>query len=143
LTAVVPYDDLEIENHEKIIRRVSQDQHLVLDENRNVKRLSTKLFSASSGQYGGMSVDIEKLIISSGVDPKGFVTTPKYMGSVYFTAELARSLGLMIGYHPIPGNDYHGEVWNGPNGGRFTGSQQKGLLNGCAWYVQIGGVELL
>jgi len=95
-----------------------------------------------------MSVDLEALMISGGIDPQRFVTTPKYRGSVAFTADTLRSFGLWIGYNPIkdvPGvadNRYHGEVWSGHRGGRFSGPQETGLITSARWYVTLPNVDL-
>jgi len=89
-----------------------------------------------------MSVDIKKLIDSSGIDAQTYVTTPKYVGSVAFTATVARSAGLLVGYDPVPDNPYHGEVWGSNRPNRFSSSQQKALLNACQWFVEIPDVEI-
>lgn len=89
-----------------------------------------------------MSVDIEALILDGGDDPKQYVITPIFTGSVAFSADNARNLGLKIGYDPIPENPCHGEVWGSPRANRFSSSQKKGLLAASEWYVEIEDVSL-
>ncbi|WP_300395131.1 hypothetical protein [Henriciella sp.] len=137
-----PYDENEIEADDIIIRRIDPNEHIVPDDNTGGERISSKAFSASSGDEGGMSVDVEKLIVADGVEPMDFVTTPRFTGSVYFIAESIRERELMIGYEPIEGNPYHGEVWRSPNGGRFTRAQKKALRETAEWYVELPGVAL-
>jgi len=90
-----------------------------------------------------MSVDLEANIIAANLDPKEYVTTPIFTGSVSFLAGAARGLNLWVGYDPIPDNPYHGEVWGNPRPNRFSGSQKKGLHNACEWYVPLVGVEII
>ncbi len=91
-----------------------------------------------------MSVDIEKLIVDSGNDPEEYVTTPKYIGSVAFTAQSIRDLDLMVGYNPVDGNPHHGEVWGaGGRPNKFSNSQKRGLIAAAEWYVQIHDVEII
>lgn len=143
--SVEPYDEVGIAGPDLIIRRIDPEQHVVDDDNRNCRRISTKAYSPSSGENGGMSVDIEQLMIADDVEPKAYVTSPKYVGSVAFTAQSLRDVGLRIGYDPIPNvNPYHGEVWGTEvKPSRFTGAQRNAILSSASWYVQILGVELV
>lgn len=131
----IPHDDETILPNDLIIRRINPDQHMVMVQNEGRRRLSSKAFSPSSGEHGGMSVDAEKLIRERGQDPHVFVTTPVFTCSVWFTARTIRELGLMIGYEPIPENYAHAEVWGGTRPNRFTGSQQRSLREQAQWYV--------
>ena len=152
--AVTPYDDPGIFADDRIIRRIDIEEHIVPDNNTGGHRISTKAFRASSGHLGGMSVDLEALIVKNGVDPKHFVTNPKFMGSVFLYARELRALGFWIGLDPIAptsassGNPYHGEVWHVEVGDaaietkQFTKAQQRQLARLAAWYVQIPGVSL-
>ena len=99
-----PYDEDQIGADDTVIRRIDPEQHVVWDDNLDCKRVSSKAFSPSSEPNGGMSVDIESLIVQAGEDPKEYVTTPKYTGSVAFSAGAARDLRLRVGYHPVPEN---------------------------------------
>lgn len=137
-----PYDEDKIETDDRLIRRINPSQHLIRDDNLGCSRVSTKAFSPSSEENGGMSIDIEALIISDGQDPKRFVTTPTFTGSVVFTAGAARDLGLLVGYHEVPDNKYHGEVWGSNRPNRFSKRQRNGLLASSEWYVELDGVLL-
>lgn len=141
--AASPYDEPEIGNDDQIIRRVDPQQHVVFDENTQRLRLSSKLFSPSSGPSGGMSVDIPRLIEHAGIDVRSFVINPKYSGAVYFVAIDARKAGLRVGYDPIDGNPYHGEVWGAadtPN--RFTVRQKRMLARASRWFVALPDVDI-
>lgn len=138
---VEPHDHPEILEADTLIRRVNPVHHVVLDENRNCRRLSSKLMKP---QGGGMSVDHERSIVEEGKDPVAFVRTPIYVGSVRFQAAAARAVALRIGYEPVDGNPYHCEVWGThPRPEKFTGSQEKALFRACGWYVPIEGVEII
>lgn len=84
-----------------------------------------------------MSVDLEALIMEMGADPRVYVTTPRFMGSVRFEAGRLRTEGLMVGYEPLPDNACHGEVW-----GAFTRSLQRRLQAAATWFVQIDDVSV-
>jgi len=137
-----PFDDLSIAGEDLVIRRVDPNQHLATDRTNGCKRLSTKLFSASSGDNEGMSVDIPSLMEQAGVSPCQYVTNPKHVGSVVFTAGSARSALLMVGHQPVPDNPYHGQVWARSETGRFSKGQQRALLAAATWFVPISGVEI-
>jgi hypothetical protein len=140
--AVVPYDEIGISADDVIIRRINPSEHVIPDQNRNCLRISSKAYSPSSGQNGGMSVDVEALIASAGHNPQTYVTTPVFTGSVTFNALQIRTLGLWIGYDPLATNPYHGEVWGAVRHNRFTKTQKSGLANAAQWYVQLPNVEL-
>ena len=89
-----------------------------------------------------MSVDIEALLLAAGLAPMTYVTTPVFTGSVSFSAGSIRALGLWIGYDPLDGNLYHGEVWGHPRPNRFSTSQKAGLAAAAVWYVEVEGVEI-
>lgn len=135
-----PYDEKAIGPDDIIIRRINPAQHVVIDENRKCRRISSKAFHPSTN--GGMSVDIEELILAAELDPRQYVTTPKYIGSVAFSAGSARVANLLVGYDPLPKNPYHGEVWGNPRPDRFTGTQKRKLIAASEWYVEIPGVEI-
>lgn len=135
--SVVPHDAPDIANEDILLRRIIPSEHLVPDGNTGQLRLSTKAFSPSSEENGGMSVDIEKFIIAANLDPKTFVTSPRFSGSVQFTAGSARSAGLLVGKDPLPENPYHGEVWGNNKPNRFSKGQQNILLRSSEWYVEI------
>ena len=141
--AVEPYDEKNIDDRDIIIRRVPVHQ-LVWDDNggRRRRRISSALYSKSTGAREGMSVDIEALIADGGNDPADYVTSEDFPGAVAFSAAEIRALDLMVGYSPIPENPYHGEVWRKTEARRFTGTQQNGLRDAATWYVEIEDVDL-
>jgi hypothetical protein len=128
--SVKPHDHAEILQGDLLIRRIDPQQHIVPDENRNCRRLSSKAFQPSSGEGGGMSVDIERLISDAGLVPSEFVTS------------VPRADGLLVGYDPLPDNPYHAEVWGGDRPNRFSNGQRKAIAKSAQWFVQIDGVEI-
>ena len=132
---VVPHDHEEIEPADGIIRRISANYLTPGPDGK--PRISSMAFQGSTGTNGGMSVDIEKSISSAGLNVRDHVTSPQFMGSVRFTAGELRGEGLLVGFHPVVGNDHHGEVW-----GNFTGGKRKALLRMARWFVEIDGVTL-
>lgn len=139
---VIPHDHVQIENQHGIIRRVSEVQTY---EKNGVRRLSSMVFKASStGEHPGMSVDLEAFITADEFDPKEYVTTPRWIGSIKFIAGDLRQEGFQVGYDPLaedppyPANPYHGEVW-----GDFSRPKQRVLRALAEWYVEIPGVEIV
>lgn len=132
---VIPHDHAEISADDGVIRRVSERQ--VVTDKSGVKRISTIAFRPSNGVNAGMSVDLEQLIAEAGIDPRAFVTSPNWTGSVRFSAGAIRAEGFQVGFDPIPENPYHGEVW-----GDFTKAKQKRLQEMAVWYVPLEGVQL-
>ncbi len=84
-----------------------------------------------------MSVDLERLIIDAGVEPRDFVTTPKWTGSVWWQAEQIRALTMMVGFDPTDDNPFHGQVW-----GAFTTAQRRSLQASAAWFVALPGIAI-
>lgn len=131
---VSPYDHPDISPDDGVIRRVSE--YHIVDDGRGGRRISSMCFKPSSGANAGMSVDLEASILAAGLKPKEFVTTPRFMGSVRFTAGALRGLGCRVGFVPLPGNDHHGEVWG-------TAKIAKKVQSLAVWYVQIENVDLV
>lgn len=128
---VIPHDDAGIEAADGVIRRVSR--HLVVDDPKTGgKRLSTMAFQASTGQNGGLSIDLQRLIEEAGLDAKKFVLSPPWIGAVRFTAGALRSEGLKIGCDPTPNNPSHGQAW-----GDFTKKLRNRLLVLAEWFVPL------
>jgi hypothetical protein len=94
-------------------------------------------FKPSSGANGGMSVDLEALMLEAGLDVQEYVTRPRWIGSLVVSAGAARSAGLLVGYAPLEDNPYHGEVW-----GTFNTATQRALRSACSWLVAIPDVEI-
>jgi hypothetical protein len=134
---VLPHDHEGIANGDRVIRRISEE-HFVPDAKiSGGRRISTMAFQASSDGNRGMSVDLEASILEAGLDARTFVTTPKFLGSVWFLAGFLREETFMVGYDPLADNVHHGEVW-----GIFSKGRQKKLLNTAQWFVEVEGVSL-
>ena len=139
---VEPHDHPQIGNEDGVIRRIPE--LWVVPGSSGGRRLSSMAFKPSSGENAGMSVDLEALIVRDQVDPRAYVTTPRWVGSIVFTAGKLRDEGFMVGYDPIEAeppdqiaNPYHGEVW-----GNFSKGKQRQLSKMAAWYVALPGVSL-
>jgi len=133
---VEPHDHPDLQNADLLIRRVSE--HFVVTGADGNKRLSTKAFEMSSpDRGGGMSVDVKKLIEAAGIDPREFVTSPRWTGSLLISVGDLRDKQLLVGYSPIDENPYHGEAW-----GKLSRGQKNDLLARSTWFVQIPGCSL-
>lgn len=141
--AVKPHDCAEIHDAHILIRRIDPSQHVVDDENRQCMRISSKAIQPSSVPNGGMSVDLHQRLVDADVDPAGFVTTPKHVGSLQFEVSAARNTDLLVGCEPLADNPYHGEVWGAERPNRFSKSQQKAILSACSWLVPIDNVQIV
>jgi hypothetical protein len=131
---VVPHDHPEILNDDDVIRRISEEQLVTV---RGVRRISSIAFQPSGGANGGMSIDIKKSIEEAQLVAVDFVTTPKWIGSVIFKVDSPRSLGLLVGYDPLPDNLHHGEVW-----GAFSKAKSKSIQQASQWFVAIPDVAV-
>lgn len=134
---VLPHDHAGILSEDGIIRRISE-QFIVIDKD-GQKRISSMAFNPSSAALGGgLSVDLQQEIENAKLDPYKFVTSPRWIGSVKFSASQLRSQGFSVGFDPLlPDNPYHGEVW-----GQFSSSKKKYLINAASWFVKIQDVQL-
>lgn len=130
-----PHDHDEIASDHGVVRRVAYQQ-TVLDA-QGKRRLSSLAFEPSTDICKGLSIDLEQSITAAGLDPKAFVTTPKYLGSVRFEAGAIRALGLKVGFDPLPDNEHHGEVW-----GATGRSAKKQLLKLSVWFVPLPDVYI-
>lgn len=137
--SVKPHNHPEIHDSDSVIRRISEQQHIVDDPKvPQGRRVSTKAFNSSSGINGGMSIDLKTRIEVDGLDVKAHVTSPEWIGSVVVGVQLLRNLGLMVGYDPLPSNAYHGEVW-----GNLTSKPiKKQILSSAVWFVKVPNVYL-
>jgi hypothetical protein len=132
---VIPHDHEGVLAADGVIRRISELQ--LVKDGQGAKRVSSMAFKPSSEPNAGMSVDLEASIVEAGLDPKAYVTTPRWMGSIRFEAGKLRAEGFCVGYDPLPDNPHHGEVW-----GAFSTGQQKKLKAMAEWFVKIDGVSL-
>lgn len=85
-----------------------------------------------------MSVDLEAQIIEANLDPKIYVITPRWVGSVKLNVGLVRLQSLKVGFDPLPENPHHGEVWD-----HSTRAQQLNLQLIAEWYVPIPDVMVV
>ncbi|WP_305095620.1 hypothetical protein [Croceibacterium aestuarii] len=138
---VMPHDHDEIEDEDFVIRRISELQ-LCRDKDGR-RRISSKAYQGSSEAGGGMSVDIRKFIEADDIEPRDWVTSPRWLGSVRFSAGCLRSLELQVGYDPLPNklseerNPYHGGVW-----GSFSRATKRRMQQNAQWFVPIADAEL-
>lgn len=125
----LPHDHPGILPEDGIIRRISELQ-LVFDPKVECRRISSKAFNPSSS--GGLSVDLETQILEAGLEPRVYVTTPRWVGSIRFQAGHMREVGFKVGYDPLIDNPHHGEVW-----GNFNRTNRRALRQICDWLVPI------
>ena len=129
---VIPHNHPEILAADELIRRVSQ--YLVVKDPKVAGgvRPSSRLLTMSTEVNGGMSIDLKRHMEEDGVDAAAYVSVPPWLGSVIFTAQDFRNENLMVGYHPVDENPYHGEVW-----GNLTDGCKKRLLRIFKWFVPV------
>ncbi|MFD2184343.1 hypothetical protein [Rhodoplanes azumiensis] len=130
---VVPHDHDGIDASHGVIRRISELQ--IVTDKAGQRRISSLAFKPSGGSNGGMSVDLEESIRAAGLDPYGYVTTPRWTGSVKFVVGDLRNENFKVGFNPLPENPHHGEVW-----GDFGRAKQRRLQTLARWFVPIEGV---
>lgn len=140
---VAPYDEPELAGDDIVIRRINPIEHVVDDDNRKCRRISSKAYKPSSEPNGGMSVDVELLMIAAEIDARSYVTTSQFTGAVALVASAIRDLDLRVGYDPLPSNPYHGEVWGKGRPNKFTNAQNCGLAKAAKWFVAIPDVDLI
>lgn len=141
----IPHDCPEIQNEHRLIRRISEEW--IVSDHKGKKRLSTAALDPSSEDYDkycGLSVDIEHFILNAGLDPKKFVTTPKFTGAISFSVDSFRSRSFLVGTDPSKDNPYHGAVWqNETQGAKFTRGKKKELLKEAEWLVPLDDVDII
>jgi hypothetical protein len=131
---IIPHDHEEIHDEDFVIRRVSEKQ-IVPDKNTGRRRISTLLYKDQDNN--GLSIDLKKLIESKDLDPKKYVTTPRWIGSVLLPVQGVRHLGCKVGFNPLDDNPYHGEIW-----GASTKKIAKKLSALAHWFVPINDIDL-
>lgn len=134
---VIPHDHAEILDSDGIIRRISE-QLVIIDAKTGGRRISSMAMKASSGANGGLSIDLFREIEEVGLDPRTYVTTPHWVGSLLFDAGQFRKLGMLVGFDPLETNPYHGQVW-----GNFNKANQRSLLSQCSWFVMLENVKIV
>lgn len=135
--AVVPYDEPNILDDDDLIRRISEKQ-TTFDKNAGRRRISSLAFKGSpSDKFRGMSVDHRRWLEEDNIDPQGFVTSPRWIGSVLLQTADVRSLVFKVGCSPQGDNPYHCEVW-----GEFNRGQIENLRSNAIWFVEIPDVSI-
>lgn len=132
---VIPHDHPELSDADAVVRRISEQQLVTHSDGK--RRIASLAFNPSTTGSKSLSVDLVSLIERDGRDPKEFVTTPRWMGSVKFSVNDFRSREFLVGYEPLADNPYHGGVW-----GNFSNSKRKELSSIAQWFVEIKGVSL-
>jgi hypothetical protein len=106
--AVTPHDDPAIAPESMLVRHINPKYHVVPDENRNGRRVTSGAFAATSGDpHHGMSVDVNQLLQQL---PAAHMV-PAGMGAVSLIVAELREKGLQVGSDPVPANEFHGQVW--------------------------------
>lgn len=147
---VIPYDDDEIQSGDGLYRYIDPENHLVDDENKGRKRVSSGAFSESRGPnapYGGMSVDLERLMVEAGVSYMSRLINNDWGVVRLFVGEL-RELKCQVGRDPIEAdprqgieeNPQHGLVWGIQKKLRKKNSKKK-IMNGFDWVKKAKGVS--
>lgn len=134
---VTPHNHPQISDDDLIIRRISEQQIVPDEKAPSGRKVSSIAFNPSTEGSKSVSVDLDKSIAEAGLDPKVFVTSPRWIGSISLTASQFRSKSLMVGYDPLTENPHHGGVW-----GSFTKSVKNALIKDAQWFVQIPNVDL-
>ncbi|MFY9640852.1 MAG: hypothetical protein ACLP02_11320 [Rhodomicrobium sp.] len=138
----LPHDHEALQPNDIVIRRISDKQ--ISDYPNGVRRISSLAFKTYYAPYEGMSVDLERFIRESGEDPRIYVTTPRWYGSLQLSVGPVRDAGLLVGYDPVRENPYHGQIWNKdgkPTKGRQK-QQERALRRISVWFIEIPGVEI-
>lgn len=138
----LPHDHDELHSNDIVIRRIADKQ--IANYPNGVRRISSLAFKTFHSPSEGMSVDLERFIREDGLDPRKYVTTPRWFGSLQLRVGDVREKALLVGYDPTPDNPYHGQIWNAqgkPTRGEQK-AQERALRAISSWYVEIPGVEI-
>jgi len=133
---VEPHNDPDIRDSDGLIRYINPDYHLVPDPKVGGLRLSTAAFSESNKPPGGMSVDLERLMIEDGLDSLSRLPTTDF-GAVRFEARILRDNGHMVGSDALPENPYHASVWHPSKGKR----QKERMMGWITWLKKPTGLS--
>src|SRR5262249_8765703 len=137
-------DHPELTNDGRLIRRVPA---LWVVDTPAGRRLSSAALEPSSKEvdpYCGLSVDLEQLILADGVNPIEHVNKSQALGALAFRVSSFRDRHFQVGFDPMPGNDYHGGVWQRPAlNAKFTRGMRKKLLREAEWFIAIDGVSII
>lgn len=111
--SVLPHDHPGILDGHFVIR------HIHPQDVKELGRVPSGVYTASSGPHGGMSVDIGDWMVADGLEPLHYLRNASE-GATRLPVGALRRLGYQVGWDPLPENPHHGEVW-----GNFNGSKRK------------------
>ena len=114
----LPYDDPRIEDNDAVLRFIDPQYHWVNDPNQDRWRVSSGLFCESSIPNGGMSVEVERLILSAGFTLEDRLPHDR-CGIARLVVGDLRDLHLAVGSDPLSENPYHAQVWGIRNSRRI------------------------
>lgn len=140
---VIPHDHPEILVENWVVRRIAI--HWVIDDPKfpEGKRITSEAWQPSSEPNGGMSVDLQSLIETDGLDAREFVTSDQLPASIRMNVGFLRAQAFQVGHDPVkddpkfPDNPYHCQVW-----GNFSRARRKALCNASECFVPLAGVSL-
>ena len=118
-------DDPSIADGERLFRRIHLKQ-IVKDEDTGLARISSGAFRDK-----GLSVDIEKVLTSHGLEIGFCLKGQKACKLAYFTAGSARRLQQLVFHDSMPDDPAHGIVYGSKNNKKVT----DGLRDSAIWVV--------
>ena len=101
-----------------MLRFIDPAHHWIFDRNQNSWRVSSGLFSESSVPNGGMSVEMERLVLAGGLTLADRLQHSRCGVARLVVGDL-RNLHLAVGLDPLPNNPYHAQVWGIRNSRRI------------------------
>lgn len=148
---IKPHNDASIPDDSKLLRGVVKQYHVVPDENTGRMRISSAFLEPSTvdrDPYEGLSVDVQAKMDGNGADPTQIMKarvledgTPAFQGVISLKAAAFRTRSFLVGYEPMPGNEYHGAVWQTAVA-KLTKSKRKALLKEAEWFIVIPDTDI-
>lgn len=143
---VLPHDDEDINDEDGLLRQIHPKYHVCWDDNLKCHRITSAAFKESqqNAPYGGMSIEIESLLVADGIAPENRAHVKS--GIVRLISADMRNLGFEVGSDPIKNhpevsdNPYHGEVWGITKGMKKRAIKQA-VLESYQWVKKIDGVK--
>ena len=139
---VIPHNHPQILDNDWVIRLVfiGKNEPPVDLKFPEGKRLSLTVWEPSSGVNEGLSVNLQSLIFTGGLESPEKYSKP---ASIMMNVGDIRRLGFEVGYDPvkddpkIPDNPYHCQIW-----GASTRGERNQLKNISQWLVPLAGVSI-
>ena len=128
--SVIPHDGGQISREDWVVRQVSSEWIVPDPKFPQGQRLTSVVWEPSSGLNGGLSVNLESLILEQGIRSESFLISQRYPASIKMNLGLIRDYGFLIGFDPInndaelPDNPCHCQIW-----GVSTKGKQNQLKN--------------